>query len=59
MSLDVVFASVAGVLAGLAVIGALIFALIWEWCAIRRTMAAHHRLRTRPTSEPPQGSQAA
>jgi hypothetical protein len=40
MSLDVVFASVVGVLAGLAVIGALAFALVWEWCAIRRTLAA-------------------
>ena len=41
MSLDVVFAHVVGVLAGLAVIGALAFALVWEWCAIRRTLAAH------------------
>jgi hypothetical protein len=44
MSLDVIFATVVGVLAGLAVIGALAFALVWEWCAIRRTLAAHrHR----------------
>jgi hypothetical protein len=44
MSLDVVFAYVVGVLAGLAVIGALVVALVWEWCAIRRTLAAHrHR----------------
>ena len=42
MSLDVVFAYVVGVLAGLAVIGALAFALVWEWCAIRRTLTAHH-----------------
>jgi hypothetical protein len=41
MSLDVVFAYLVGVLAGLAVIGALAFALVWEWCAIRRTLAAH------------------
>jgi hypothetical protein len=41
MSLDVVFAYVVGVLAGLAVIGALALALVWEWCAIRRTLAAH------------------
>jgi hypothetical protein len=41
MSLDVIFAYVVGVLAGLAVIGALAFALVWEWCAIRRTLAAH------------------
>jgi hypothetical protein len=44
MSLDVVFAYVVGVLAGLAVIGGLAFVLVWEWCAIRRTLAAHrHR----------------
>jgi hypothetical protein len=41
MSLDVVFAYVVGVLAGLAVIGALAFVLVWEWCASRRTLAAH------------------
>ena len=41
MSLDVVFAYVVGVLAGLAVIGALAVALVWEWCAIRRTLAGH------------------
>ena len=41
MSLDEVFAYVVGVLADLAVIGALAFALVWEWCAIRRTLAAH------------------
>jgi hypothetical protein len=40
MSLDVIFASIVGVLAGLAVIGVLAFALVWEWCAIRRTLAA-------------------
>jgi hypothetical protein len=44
MSLDVVFAYVVGVRAGLAVIGALVVALVWEWCAIRHTLAAHrHR----------------
>jgi hypothetical protein len=42
MSLDVIFAMVAGVLAGAAVIGALVFALVWEWCAIRRTLAARN-----------------
>ena len=41
MSLDVIFAYVVGVLAALAVIGALAFALVWEWCAIRRPLAAH------------------
>ena len=47
MDLDVIFATIVGVLAGLAVIGALVFALVWEWCAIRRTLAAHRR----PASE--------
>jgi hypothetical protein len=48
MSLDVIFATIVGVLAGLAVIGALAFALVWEWCAIRRTLAANGV--SRPTS---------
>jgi hypothetical protein len=39
--LELVFATVVGVLAGLAVVGALAFALVWEWCAIKRTLAAH------------------
>jgi hypothetical protein len=42
-TLDVIFATVVGVLAGIAVIGALVFAVVWEWCAIRRTLAAHRR----------------
>jgi hypothetical protein len=41
MDLDVIFATIVGVLAALAVIGALAFALVWEWCAIRRTLAAN------------------
>jgi hypothetical protein len=41
MNLDVIFAQVVGVLAGLAVIGLLVVVLVWEWCAIRRTLAAH------------------
>jgi hypothetical protein len=48
VDLDVIFAYVVGVLAGLAVIGALAFVLVWEWCAIRRTLAAHRR---RPSNE--------
>jgi hypothetical protein len=43
VDLDVIFAYLVGVLAGLAVIGALAFVLVWEWCAIRRTLAAHRR----------------
>jgi hypothetical protein len=63
MSLDVVFAYVVGVLAGLAVIGALAVALVWEWCAIRRTLAAHrhqapegfwHDRGALPPSSPPE-----
>jgi hypothetical protein len=41
VDLDVIFAYVVGMLAGLAVIGLLVFVLVWEWCAIRRTVAAH------------------
>jgi hypothetical protein len=49
MSLEVIFATVVGVLAGLGVIGALVFVLVWEWCAIRRILT-NHRL----SNEPPQ-----
>jgi hypothetical protein len=41
MSLDVIFAYVVGVLAALAVIGAWRSRWCGEWCAIRRTLAAH------------------
>jgi hypothetical protein len=41
MHLDVLFASVVVVLAGLAVIGALALVIVWEWCAIRRIVHAH------------------
>ena len=47
MTLDVIFATIVGVLAALAVIGALAFVLVWEWCAIRRTLAVHRH----PTQE--------
>lgn len=40
-SLETIFAVVVGVLAALAVIGALTFAVVWEWCAIKRTLAAN------------------
>jgi hypothetical protein len=48
-TVEKVFAIVVGVLAALAVIGALVFAVAWEWGAwewgaIRRTLAAHRRL---------------
>jgi hypothetical protein len=45
--LETIFATIVGVLAGLAVIGALTFAITWEWCAIKRTLAAHRK----PTPE--------
>jgi hypothetical protein len=44
-----IFASIVAVLAGLATIGALAFAVVWEVCAIRRTLA-EHRARTGPAS---------
>jgi hypothetical protein len=43
MRLDVIFASTVVMLAGLAVIGALILGIVWEWCAIRRMLHAHRR----------------
>jgi hypothetical protein len=55
MSLDVIFATIVGVLAGLGVIGALVFVLVWEWCAIRRALAN----RQPPTQPPPMGRDSA
>jgi hypothetical protein len=43
MNLDVIFASVVGVLAAIAVIGALVFVVVWEICVIWRTLADHRR----------------
>jgi len=42
-TVETIFGVVVLVLAGLAVIGALVFAVVWEVCAIRRTLAAHRR----------------
>ena len=47
-NLDVIFATVVGVLAGIAVIGALVYAVVWEWCAIRCTLAAQRRQADQP-----------
>jgi hypothetical protein len=47
-SLDMIFAYVVGVLAAVAVVGALVYAVVWEWCAIRRTLAAHRRQDDQP-----------
>ena len=41
MHLDVIFATIVMTLAALAVIGALAFVVVWEVCAIKRTLAAH------------------
>jgi hypothetical protein len=48
MQLDVLFASTVGVLAGLAVLGALALVIVWEWCAIRLTLQAY---RHQPTHQ--------
>jgi hypothetical protein len=50
MDFDVIFAAVVSVLAAVAVIGALVFAITWEVCAIRRTLADHRRRTMPPTS---------
>jgi hypothetical protein len=50
VTVDAIFASVVGVLAGLAVVGALVFVLVWEWCAIRHTLANHRRSTAPPAS---------
>jgi hypothetical protein len=42
-SLELVFATVVGVLAGLAVIGALLFAVTWEVAAIRRVLERNRK----------------
>jgi hypothetical protein len=41
--LSVIFATLVTVLAGIAVIGALAFAVVWEVCAIRRTISRHRK----------------
>jgi hypothetical protein len=52
-SLTTIFAAAVTVLAAAAaVIGALVFAVVWEVCAIRRTLAAHRASRPHdPTDE--------
>jgi hypothetical protein len=44
-SLDVIFAWIIAVLAGLACIGALVVVLVAEWYTIRRTIDQHRRPR--------------
>jgi hypothetical protein len=40
-TLETIFGTVVVVLAGLAVIGALLFAISWEWFAFRRLLERH------------------
>jgi hypothetical protein len=48
-TLETAFGVVVIVLAALAVIGALVFAVVWEVCAIKRTLATRHG----PPMQPP------
>jgi hypothetical protein len=41
MDPSTIFAWIVGALAAVAVVGALVFAVVWEVCAIRRTLAQH------------------
>jgi hypothetical protein len=50
-TVETAFAVVVGVLAALAVIGALTFALVWEWTAIRRVLERHRAGSRPPTDE--------
>jgi hypothetical protein len=52
MQLDVLFASTVGVLAGLAVLGALALVIVWEGCAIRHTVQAYRHQPTHPERVP-------
>jgi O-antigen ligase len=51
MDLNLIFAWIIAVLAGLACIGALVFAVVWEVCAIRRTIERHRRPDPRPAHQ--------
>jgi len=44
-NLATIFGAVVTMLAAVAVIGALVFAVVWEWAAIRRTLADHRDSR--------------
>ena len=48
-TVETLFAVVVAVLAAVAVIGALVFALAWEVCAIKRTLTAHRRQALGPS----------
>jgi hypothetical protein len=49
-NLEVIFGIVVVVLAAVAVLGALVYAITWEVCAIKRTLAAHRRQLQPPRS---------
>jgi len=49
MSPDVIFAALVGVLAALAVIGELVFALVSEWCAIQAPWPPTESRPSRPS----------
>jgi hypothetical protein len=40
-SIETIFGTVVVVLAAVAVVGALVYVVVWEVCAIRRTLAAY------------------
>lgn len=42
-SLEVIFGTIVSVLAALAVIGALLYAISWEWFAFRRLLARYRK----------------
>lgn len=45
--LEIIFGTVVALLAAVAVVGALVFAVVWEWAAIRRVLERHRK----PTPE--------
>jgi hypothetical protein len=49
-TLETLFAVVVSLLAGAAVLGALVFAVVWEVCAIRRTLQRHRKPSTDPSA---------
>jgi hypothetical protein len=49
-TVETVFATIVALLA-VAVLGALVFVVVWEVCAIRRTLASHRDAVGRPPSD--------
>jgi hypothetical protein len=50
-TVETVFATIVALLAAVAVLGALVFVVVWEVCAIRRTLASHRDAVGRPPSD--------